>query len=144
MQQYIEIFNSEAVQDLNTGEPFTFSILHNDKYYFEDENYISFLLDVYMYTTGLHGTSGYIPITYSKRSKKLVSLKEAMHPERADYLTVISNEARRQFADLKKQELLYGQFDEDFIKWITEPVEANFAIFTLEKNAVRIFLIYIS
>ena len=97
---------------------------------------LTFLLTVYEYTGGAHGSTYLIPITYSKQTKKLLSLEEAVQPARKDWLATLSTEARKQLnAQVQKQKF---SSDEDWINKGTEPTKENFAIFKLEKNSVRI------
>ena len=99
--------------------------------------HISFLLTVYQYVGGAaHGSTTLIPITYSKQTKKLLSLEEALQPAKKDWLAALSTEARKQLnAQVQKKTF---SSDEDWINRGTEPTKENFAVFKLEKNSVRI------
>ena len=136
VQKNLEAFNSEFFSAEAPAYPqaFEFDIDSNSVY--EDTNHISFLLTVYQFTGGAHGSTTLIPITYSKQTKKLLSLEEAVQPARKDWLATLSTEARKQLnAQVKKQKF---SSDEDWINKGTEPTKENFAIFKLEKNSVRI------
>ena len=137
VQKTLESFNSEffSVEAPSYPQGFEFDIDSSSVY--EDSNHISFLLEVYQYTGGAaHGSSSRIPITYSKQTKKLLSLEEALQPTRKDWLAALSTEARKQLnAQVQKKKFAS---DEDWINRGTEPTKENFAIFKLEKNSVRI------
>ena len=102
---------------------------------YEDTAYISFFLTIYQYTGGAHGTTTLIPVTYSKQTKKLLSLEELVKPTRKDWLSALSTEARKQLsAQVKKGKLTSS---DDWITQGTEPTQENFDLFKLEKNSVR-------
>lgn len=136
IQQHIAVFDKEVFSEkmLTMPRVGTFDIKHSTIY--EDEEYISFILSIYQFTGGAHGSTALIPVTYSKRTKKLLSLEEAIQPARKDWLKVLSDEVRRQLtAELKKK--LFAS-NEEWIKNGTEPIEENFKVFALEKDAIRI------
>lgn len=136
IQQHIGAFNKEVFSEKTPIMPRvgTFDIKNGTVY--EDEEYISFILSMYQFTGGAHGSTALIPVTYSKRTKKLLSLEEAIQPVRKDWLKMLSDEVRRQLtAQLEKK--LFAS-DEEWIKNGTEPTEENFKVFALEKDAVRI------
>lgn len=114
----------------------TFECIIENSTVYEDAQHISFILKVYQFTGGAHGTTELIPITYSKQTKKLLSLKEAVQPVKKNWLKVLSTEARRLLIDQVKKEQLAS--DQSWIEKGTEPEQENFAVFQLEKNAVRI------
>ena len=102
-----------------------------------DDMYISFLLTVYQYETGgPHGSTTLIPITYSKKNKKMLSLKEAIKPVRKDWLSALSAEARRLLNAQRDNGTLLS--DSEWIERGTEAKEQNFSVFKLEKDAIRI------
>ena len=136
VQKNLEAFNSEFFSAEAPAYPQAFEFDIDSSSVYEDTNHISFLLTVYEYTGGAHGSTYLIPITYSKQTKKLLSLEEAVQPTRKDWLATLSTEARKQLnAQVKKQKF---SSDEDWINKGTEPTKENFAIFKLEKNSVRI------
>ncbi len=136
VQKNLEAFNSEFFSAEAPAYPQAFEFDIDSSSVYEDTNHISFLLTVYQFTGGAHGSTTLIPITYSKQTKKLLSLEEAVQPARKDWLATLSTEARKQLnAQVKKQKF---SSDEDWINKGTEPTKENFAIFKLEKNSVRI------
>lgn len=136
VQKAMESFNNEFFSAEAPAYPQAFEFDIDSSSVYEDTNHISFLLTVYEYTGGAHGSTYLIPITYNKQTKKLLSLEEAVQPTRKDWLTVLSTEARKQLKiQLKGQTFASG---EDWINKGTEPVKENFAVFQLEKNSVRI------
>ena len=136
VQKNFEAFNSEFFSAEAPAYPQAFEFDIDSSSVYEDTNHISFLLTVYQFTGGAHGSITLIPITYSKQTKKLLSLEEAVQPARKDWLATLSTEARKQLnAQVKKQKF---SSDEDWINKGTEPTKENFAIFKLEKNSVRI------
>ena len=136
VQKNLEAFNSEFFSAEAPAYPQVFEFDIDSSSVYEDANHISFLLNVYQFTGGAHGSTTLIPITYSKQTKKLLSLEEALQPARKDWLSVLSAEARKQLnAQVQKQKFASS---EDWISKGTEPVKENFAIFKLEKNSVRI------
>ena len=136
VQKNLEAFNSEFFSAEAPAYPQAFEFDIDSSSVYEDTNHISFLLTVYQFTGGAHGSTTIIPITYSKQTKKLLSLEEAVQPARKDWLATLSTEARKQLnAQVKKQNF---SSDEDWINRGTEPTKENFAIFKLEKNSVRI------
>ena len=136
VQKNLEAFNSEFFSAEAPAYPQAFEFDIDSSSIYEDTNHISFLLTVYQFTGGAHGSTTLIPITYSKQTKKLLSLEEAVQPARKDWLATLSTEARKQLnAQVKKQKF---SSDEDWINKGTEPAKENFAIFKLEKNSVRI------
>ena len=136
VQKNLEAFNSEFFSAEAPAYPQAFEFDIDSSSVYEDTNHISFLLTVYQFTGGAHGSTTLIPITYSKQTKKLLSLEEAVQPARKDWLATLSTEARKQLnAQVKKQKF---SSDEDWINKGTEPAKENFAIFKLEKNSVRI------
>ena len=134
VQKSLEAFNNEFFSAESPAYPQVFEFDIDSSSVYEDTNHISFLLNVYQFTGGAHGTTSLIPITYSKQTKKLLSLEEAVQPTRKDWLSVLSTEARKQ---LNTQVQKFAS-SEDWISKGTEPAKENFAIFTLEKNSVRI------
>lgn len=101
-----------------------------------DENYISFLLSVYEYAGGAHGLTSLVPVNYDIKTKKLVSLADVLRPASKNWLTKLSNEARKQLMEkVKKGEL---SSDEGMIKEGTEPKLENFKIFKIEKGKIKI------
>ena len=136
VQKNLEAFNSEFFSAEAPVYPQVFEFDIDSSSVYEDTNHISFLLNVYQYAGGAHGSTFLIPITYSKQTKKLLSLEEALQPARKDWLAALSTEARKQLnAQVKKQKF---SSDDDWINKGTEPTKENFAIFKLEKNSVRI------
>ena len=136
VQKNLEAFNSEFFSAEAPAYPQAFEFDIDSSSVYEDTNHISFLLTVYQFTGGAHGSTTLIPITYSKQTKKLLSLEEVVQPARKDWLATLSTEARKQLnAQVKKQKF---SSDEDWINKGTEPTKENFAIFKLEKNSVRI------
>ena len=136
VQKNLEAFNSEFFSAEAPAYPQVFEFDIDSSSVYEDTNHISFLLTVYQFTGGAHGSTTIIPITYSKQTKKLLSLEEAVQPARKDWLATLSTEARKQLnAQVKKQKF---SSDDDWINKGTEPAKENFAIFKLEKNSVRI------
>lgn len=136
VQKNFEAFNSEFFSAEAPAYPQAFEFDIDSSSVYEDTNHISFLLTVYQFTGGAHGSTTLIPITYSKQTKKLLSLEEAVQPARKDWLATLSTEARKQLnAQVQKQKF---SSDEDWINKGTEPTKENFAIFKLEKNSVRI------
>ena len=136
VQKNFEAFNSEFFSAEAPAYPQAFEFDIDSSSVYEDTNHISFLLTVYQFTGGAHGSTTLIPITYSKQTKKLLSLEEVVQPARKDWLAALSTEARKQLnAQVKKQKF---SSDEDWINKGTEPTKENFAIFKLEKNSVRI------
>ena len=136
VQKTLEAFNSEffSAEVPVYPQSFEFDIYSSSVY--EDANHISFLLNVYQFTGGAHGSTSLIPITYSKQTKKLLSLEEAVQPTRKDWLSALSTEARKQLNDQVKKQTFVS--DEDWVNKGTEPVKENFSVFKLEKNSVRI------
>ena len=136
VQKNLEAFNSEFFSAEAPAYPQAFEFDIDSSSVYEDTNHISFLLNVYQFAGGAHGSTSLIPITYSKQTKKLLSLEEALQPIRKDWLAVLSTEARKQLnAQVQKKKF---SSDEDWINKGTEPTKENFAIFKLEKNSVRI------
>ena len=137
VQKALEAFNSEFFSAEAPAYPQVFEFDIDSSSVYEDTNHISFLLNVYQYAGGAaHGSTAIIPITYSKQTKKLLSLEEAVQPARKDWLAALSTEARKQLnAQVQKQKF---SSDEDWINRGTEPTKENFAVFKLEKNSVRI------
>ena len=136
VQKNLEAFNSEFFSAEAPAYPQAFEFDIDSSSVYEDTNHISFLLNVYQFAGGAHGSTSLIPITYSKQTKKLLSLEEALQPVRKDWLAVLSTEARKQLnAQVQKKKF---SSDEDWINKGTEPTKENFAIFKLEKNSVRI------
>ena len=136
VQKNLEAFNSEFFSAEAPAYPQAFEFDIDSSSVYEDTNHISFLLNVYQFAGGAHGSTSLIPITYSKQTKKLLSLEEALQPVRKDWLAALSTEARKQLnAQVQKKKFSY---DEDWINKGTEPTKENFAIFKLEKNSVRI------
>ena len=136
VQKNLEAFNSEFFSAEAPAYPQAFEFDIDSSSVYEDANHISFLLNVYQFTGGAHGTTSLIPVTYSKQTKKLLSLEEAVQPTRKDWLSALSTEARKQLNDQVKKQTFAS--DEDWINKGTEPSKENFSVFKLEKNAVRI------
>ena len=136
MQKNLEAFNNEFFSAEAPAYPQAFEFDMDSSPVYEDANHISFLLNVYQFTGGAHGTTSLIPVTYSKQTKKLLSLEEAVQPTRKDWLSALSTEARKQLNDQVKKQTFVS--DEDWINKGTEPSKENFSVFKLEKNAVRI------
>ena len=136
VQKNLEAFNNEFFSAEAPAYPQAFEFDIDSSSVYEDTNHISFLLNVYQFTGGAHGSTTLIPITYSKQTKKLLSLEETVQPSRKDWLSVLSAEARKQLnAQVKKQTFVST---EDWINKGTEPAKENFTVFKLEKNSVRI------
>lgn len=137
VQKALEAFNSEFFSAEAPAYPQGFQFDIDSSSVYEDSNHISFLLNVYQYIGGAaHGSASHIPITYSKQTKKLLSLEEALQPAQKDWLAALSTEARKQLnAQVQKKTF---SSDEDWINRGTEPTKENFAVFKLEKNSVRI------
>ena len=136
VQQTLQSFNKDAFSAQAPSFPQTFDLNIEGSSVYEDTMYISFLLKVYQFTGGAHGSTTYVPITYSKQTKKLLSLEEVLRPARKDWLTILSAEARKQLqTQVQKQKLASS---DDWIIQGTEPVAENFAVFKLEKDTVRI------
>ncbi|MGI5074847.1 DUF3298 and DUF4163 domain-containing protein [Treponema vincentii] len=136
VQKNLEAFNNEFFSAEAPAYPQAFEFDMDSSSVYEDANHISFLLNVYQFTGGAHGTTSLIPVTYSKQTKKLLSLEEAVQPTRKDWLSALSTEARKQLNDQVKKQTFAS--DEDWINKGTEPSKENFSVFKLEKNAVRI------
>ena len=136
VQKNLEAFNNEFFSAEAPAYPHAFEFDMDSSSVYEDANHISFLLNVYQFTGGAHGTTSLIPVTYSKQTKKLLSLEEAVQPTRKDWLSALSTEARKQLNDQVKKQTFVS--DEDWINKGTEPSKENFSVFKLEKNAVRI------
>ena len=136
VQKNLEAFNNEFFSAEAPAYPQAFEFDMDSSSVYEDTNHISFLLNVYQFTGGAHGTTSLIPVTYSKQTKKLLSLEEAVQPTRKDWLSALSTEARKQLNDQVKKQTFVS--DEDWINKGTEPSKENFSVFKLEKNAVRI------
>ena len=135
-QKCLEAFNNDFFSAEAPAYPQIFEFDIDNSSIYEDASHISFLLNIYQFTGGAHGSTSLIPITYSKQTKKLLSLEEAVQPARKDWLAVLSAEARKQLnAQVQKQTFVS---DEDWINKGTEPAKENFAVFKLEKNSVRI------
>lgn len=136
VRKTLEDFNKTffSVEASVNPQVFEFDIKNSSVY--EDATHISFLLKVYQFTGGAHGMTTLIPITYSKQTKKLLSLEEALQPAKKDWLSALSTEARNQ---LKKQ-MQKGKLasDDNWITKGTEPAAENFSVFKLEKDSVRI------
>ena len=137
VQKNFEAFNSEFFSAEAPAYPQGFQFDIDSSSVYEDSKHISFLLTVYQYVGGAaHGSTTLIPITYSKQTKKLLSLEEALQPAKKDWLAALSTEARKQLnAQVQKKTF---SSDEDWINRGTEPTKENFAVFKLEKNSVRI------
>jgi len=137
VQKSLEAFNNEFFSAESPAYPQVFEFDIDSSSVYEDTNHISFLLNVYQYAGGAaHGSTTLIPITYSKQTKKLLSLEEAVQPARKDWLTALSTEARKQLKIQLKDQTFASS--EDWINKGTEPAKENFAVFQLEKNTVRI------
>ena len=136
VQKNLEAFNNEFFSAEAPAYPQAFEFDMDSSSVYEDANHISFLLNVYQFTGGAHGTTSLIPVTYSKQTKKLLSLEEAVQPTRKDWLSALATEARKQLNDQVKKQTFVS--DEDWINKGTEPSKENFSVFKLEKNAVRI------
>ena len=135
-QKSLKAFNDVFFSAGAPAYPQTFELDIDSSSVYEDAHHISFLLNIYQFTGGAHGSTTLIPITYSKQTKKSLSLEEAVQPAKKDWLNALSIEARKQLkAQVQKQTFAS---DEDWINQGTEPVKENFAVFTLEKNSVRI------
>lgn len=103
---------------------------------YEDDSVISFLLNGYLYTGGAHGLTTLVPVTYSKKTQKLLTLKEVFTDAPENWLERISEESRRQLeAALKKGTLASNT---EWITTGTEPTAENFTVFVVEKDIVRI------
>ena len=136
VQQTLQAFNKEAFSARSPAFPQMFELDIENSSIYEDTTHISFLLKVYQFTGGAHGSTTHIPVTYSKQTKKLLSLEEVLRPARKDWLAVLAEEARKQLkAQVQKQKLAST---EDWIMQGTEPAAENFSVFKLEKDAVRI------
>ena len=136
VQKALEAFNSEFFSAEASAYPQSVAFDIDSGSVYEDATHISFLLTVYQYTGGAHGTTTLIPITYSKQTKKLLSLEEALQPTKKDWLAALSTEARKQLKDQVQKKTFTS--DEDWINRGTEPTQENFEVFKLEKNSVRI------
>jgi len=136
VRQNLENFNKTFFSAETSADPQVFEFNIESSSVYEDTHHISFLLNVYRFTGGAHGTTSLIPITYGKQTKKLLSLEEAMQPTRKDWLSVLSTEARKQLNKLVQKGKLSS--DNDWITKGTEPDPENFAVFKLEKDSVRI------
>lgn len=135
VQRELQNFNKEffAAETPAYSQVFEFKIDHDPIY--EDTAYISFLLSIYRYTGGAHGETSLIPITYSKQTKKLLSLEDVIQPARKDWLSVLSAEARKQLtAQVQARKLASS---DDWITQGTVPQKEHFAVFKLEKNGIR-------
>ena len=77
VQKNLEAFNNEFFSAEAPAYPQAFEFDMDSSSVYEDANHISFLLNVYQFTGGAHGTTSLIPVTYSKQTKKLLSLEEA-------------------------------------------------------------------
>lgn len=136
VQKAMEAFNSEFFSAEAPAYPQTFEFDIDSRSVYEDAKHISFLLNIYQYTGGAHGSTTLIPITYSKQTKKLLSLEEVLQPVRKDWLATLSTEARKQLnTQLQRQTFASS---EDWINKGTEPKKENFTVFQLEKDSVRI------
>ncbi|UTC62766.1 DUF3298 and DUF4163 domain-containing protein [Treponema sp. OMZ 787] len=101
-----------------------------------DKNYISFVLSIYEYAGGAHGLTSLVPVNYDIKTKKLVSLADVLRPASKNWLTKLSNEARKQLTNkVKKGEL---SSDEGMIKEGTEPKLENFDVFQIENGKIKI------
>ena len=137
VRKALEAFNSEFFSAEASAYPQSVAFDIDSGSVYEDATHISFLLTVYQYTGGAaHGTTTLIPITYSKQTKKLLSLEEALQPTKKDWLAALSTEARKQLKDQVQKKTFTS--DEDWINRGTEPTQENFEVFKLEKNSVRI------
>ena len=97
VQKALEAFNSEFFSAEAPAYPQGFQFDIDSSSVYEDSKHISFLLTVYQYVGGAaHGSTTLIPITYSKQTKKLLSLEEALQPAKKDWLAALSTEARKQ------------------------------------------------
>ncbi len=125
----------KSTMDMTPG--FELSIAVPDMY--ENEDTVSFFLSRYEYTGGAHGSTILIPFNYSKKTKKLLTLKDVLSgagtlPE--NWLNRLADEARRLLMEQAKQGTLDS--DESMIKGGTEPDEKNFATFMIKDSSVRI------
>lgn len=103
----------------------------------KENDYISFILSAYEYNAGAaHGLTSLIPVNYNTKTKKIVSLEEALNPNSKDWLVTLSEEARKQLMDQNKKGLLSS--DNEWIKKGTEPIVSNFKNFEIEKNHIKI------
>ncbi len=103
----------------------------------KENGYISFILSCYTYLNGAaHGSTMLIPVNYDVQAQKIVSLEEVLKPASQDWLTKLSDEARRQLMAQVKA----GKFasDEEWVKKGTEPTASNFKNFEVAKDHVRI------
>ncbi len=99
-------------------------------------NYIGFIISAYQYTGGVHGNTILVPINYDVNTKKMLTLEKAIQPASKDWLTKLSEEARKQlFAKLKTGVL---ESDEEWITKGSEPNIENFSIFKIEKDTLKI------
>ena len=136
VQKNLEAFNNEFFSAEAPAYPQVFEFDIDSSSVYEDANHISFLLNDQYVGGAAHGSTTLIPITYSKQTKKLLSLEEALQPAKKDWLAALSTEARKQLnAQVQKKTF---SSDEDWINRGTEPTKENFAVFKLEKNSVRI------
>ena len=135
VQQKLQDFNKMFFVAETPAYPYGLELSIDSDSIYEDTAYISFFLTIYQYTGGAHGTTTLIPVTYSKQTKKLLSLEELVKPTRKDWLSALSTEARKQLsAQVKKGKLTSS---DDCITQGTEPTQENFDLFKLEKNSVR-------
>ena len=114
VRKALEAFNSEFFSAEASAYPQSAAFDIDSGSVYEDATHISFLLTVYQYIGGAaHGTTTLIPITYSKQTKKLLSLEEALQPTKKDWLAALSTEARKQLKDQVQKKTLTS--DEDWI-----------------------------
>lgn len=136
VQQELLRFNKDFAAATTFADTQVFSVNIESGTLYEDADYISFLLEVYRFTGGAHGSTTLIPITYSKQTKKLLSLEQVLQPAKKNWLSILSEQARKQLNDQMQKKRLIS--DSDWIIRGTEPTKENFAVFRLEKDSIRI------
>lgn len=137
VQQTLKSFNKKAFSANTEADVQNMMCSIEADSVYEDDMYISFLLRVYQYETGgAHGSTTLIPITYGKKNKKLLSLKDVVKPMRKNWLSSLSAEARRLLNEQRDNGTLLS--DSEWIENGTEAKEQNFSVFKLEKDAIRI------
>ncbi|AGT43017.1 DUF3298 and DUF4163 domain-containing protein [Treponema pedis] len=131
------IYTATTAEDM-VGSPAAraFGLIINYDKVEKSDKYIGFIITADKYTGGAHGNTELVSINYDVKTKKIMSLQEALKPSSADWLNKLSEEAGKLLLKKVKSGTLIS--DEEWIKKGTAPAAENFKVFKIERDNVKI------
>lgn len=128
-------FATENKTEAGKKAALEFYIGYKDVY--KTDEYISFLLECYTYTTGsAHGLTTLIPVNYNVHEKRVISLEDILPVPMDKGLAILSAESQKQLSAAMKKGALSSS--EEMITNGTAPLAENFKNFIIIKDTIKI------